>query len=88
MHTYEFTFLVNKDDVLKKIEETISSFGGTVTKKDDWGVKTLAYPIKKITSAHYYLWTLQLSAVSSQKLRLNLNFNEDVIRFLLLREGK
>jgi small subunit ribosomal protein S6 len=88
MHTYEFTFLVNKDDELKKLEELITSLAGTVEKKEDWGVKALAYPIKKIGSAHYYLWTIKLGNAASQKLRLTLNFNENIIRFLLLRLDK
>lgn len=85
MQTYELTFLVNKDDQVKKLEDLIESLNGKITKKDDWGVKTLAYPIKKITSAHYYNWTLEMSGPSTQKLRTTLNFNDDMIRFLLLK---
>lgn len=85
MNTYELVLLLNEEKELPNIEQLIITNGGTIEKKEEWGNKRLAYPIKKATSANYYLWTLKLKSGSVQKIRQSLNYNTHIIRFLLLK---
>ena len=68
------------------IEKTISDGKGTVEKRDDWGKRTLAYEIKKQKEGVYSLFHLIAPEEFPKKLEKKLSLNEDVLRYLLLRE--
>jgi small subunit ribosomal protein S6 len=42
--------------IIKKLEKVITKKPGKVAKKDEWGNKTLAYPIKKEKQGKYIVW--------------------------------
>ena len=42
----------NQSEEISKIEELLKNLGGTVSKTDAWGKKTLAYPIRKQTEGY------------------------------------
>lgn len=81
---YELTFLLNEEKELTNLKTLIESFDAKVVKEDKWGKRTLVYPIKKIRSAAYYNWTIEIERSKIQELRKKLNYNEQLIRFLLL----
>jgi len=84
MTKYELTFLLKEETELKNIQEAISSLNGKILTQEDWGVKTLAYPIKKNTSIHFYSWNFEMDKDKLGDLKKKLNFNEKIIRYLLL----
>ena len=84
MSQYEITFLLNEEDVTKKVLELIQSFSGKILEQKDWGKKTLAYPIKKNTSAHFYNWVFEMDKKNLQKLNQSLNYENKLIRYLLI----
>jgi len=84
MSQYQLIFLLNEESGLKKIEDLILSLKGKVLKKDDWGEKVLAYPIKKNQKAHFYQWQIEISADKIKELRKKLGYNEKLIRYLIL----
>ncbi|MBI3620173.1 30S ribosomal protein S6 [Candidatus Roizmanbacteria bacterium] len=84
MSLYEITFLLNEDSELNAVKELISSHGGKIAKENDWGVKRLSYPIKKDRTAHFYNWEFSLEKKNVQELKRKLNFNERLIRYLVL----
>lgn len=84
MSQYELTFLLNEEAELKVLKELITSVEGEVTKEEKWGEKTLSYPIKKNYKAHYYHWKLSIPTKKVTDLRKKLNYNEKLIRYLLL----
>lgn len=88
---YETTFLLPTtlaDDALathvKHYEEVITKNGGTLINTEHWGVRRLAYPIVKQTSAHYY--SLHYTAPTSVNAKLDRAFHldETVLRWLVL----
>jgi small subunit ribosomal protein S6 len=89
---YEHVFLARQDisqsqvDALtKELSEVISEGGGRVGKVEYWGVKPLAYKIKKNRKAHFSLMNIDAppSAVAEMERRMRLS--QDVIRFLTVR---
>lgn len=84
MSQYELTFLLNEEAELKVLKELVTSLEGEVTKEEKWGEKTLAYPIKSTYKAHYYHWKLSVPTKQVMELRKRLNYNEKLIRYLLL----
>jgi len=80
---YELTFLLKEESELSTIKELLESFGKIIG-EENWGEKTLAYPIKKVNRAHFYNFSLELPEEKTGELRKKLNFNEKLIRYLLL----
>ncbi|PIV09007.1 30S ribosomal protein S6 [Candidatus Roizmanbacteria bacterium CG02_land_8_20_14_3_00_36_15] len=82
--TYEFTFLLNEEEELKKIKELITSLNGKINQEESWGKKTLAFPIKKNRSASFYQWIIELAKPQIKEFKEKLNFNTKIIRYLIL----
>lgn len=85
MTKYELTLLVPEEAELKNLKELITQFKGIIKKEEQWGKRTLAYPIKKNTSAYYFHWLIELDQSNINELKKKLNFNEKLIRHLLLK---
>lgn len=81
---YELTFLLNDKEELKNIKDLITTLKGKVEKEDDWGEKTLAYPIKNNKTAHFYNYLVNMEKPQVSEFKKRLNFNEKVLRYLLL----
>lgn len=94
MRDYELVLLLPTDEKGdKKTLELVKGFvvkeKGKVFKVDNWGVKPLAYPIKKQTEAIYSILHISLEPPSVTQLDRTLRMNEEVLRHLILiREGE
>ncbi len=84
MAQYELTFLLNEESEVKAVKELLESFKGKILKEDNWGKKSLSYPIKKHTAATFYHWVLNMDSKDVLEFRKKLNYNEKLMRYLLL----
>ncbi len=92
MPLYESTFIARHDMSSQQVEglaETFTSIvkenGGDVTKTELWGLKTLAYRIKKNRKGYYVFFNIDAPSAAVQELERNLRLNEDVLRYLTVR---
>lgn len=92
MPLYESTFVVRQDvsraDVTKHIETfsaIITQNGGKVVKNEYWGLRNLAYRIKKNRKGHYVMLALDAPFEAVKELERNLGIHEDIIRTLTVR---
>ncbi len=92
MPLYESTFIARHDMSSQQVEalaetltELVTENGGEVVKTEFWGLKTLAYRIKKNRKGHYVHFNLNAPPASVQELERNMNLNEDVLRYLTVR---
>ncbi len=85
MSQYELTFLLNNEEEIKKMKDLLQTVKGKLVKEEAWGKKTLCYPIKKQKTAQFYHWIIEINQNKVQDLRKKLNFNENLLRFLLLK---
>jgi small subunit ribosomal protein S6 len=67
--------------ITKKIEKVVTSKPGELLKKDDWGVKRLAYEIKKQKQGRYLCWTYEQAPKAVAEVDKKLRFEENVLRF-------
>ncbi len=81
---YELTFLLNEKDELKNLKDLVAANGGVIEKDEDWGERTLSYPIKNNAKAHFYNFVINIDKNKVPELRKKLNFNEKLLRYLLL----
>ena len=92
MALYEHIFLARQDVTPQQVEALtdqlkakIAALGGAVTKVEPWGLKSLAYRIKKNRKAHFTLLNISAPSEAVVELERTLSINEDVIRYLTIR---
>ena len=59
--------------------------GNSVKKREYWGLRSLAYRIKKNRKGHYMLMGLDAKPASIVEMERQLGLNEDVLRFMTIR---
>ncbi|EKD51933.1 MAG: 30S ribosomal protein S6 [uncultured bacterium] len=79
-------------DQLKTVEEKIQKIFSNqkienVTKKD-WGIRRLAYPIKRNKSGRYFEFSYTAPTEAITGLEKNLGYEESVLRFLTIKQTK
>ncbi|NMB57418.1 30S ribosomal protein S6 [Candidatus Beckwithbacteria bacterium] len=86
MKKYELTFVYQKDlkDVEKNLEKILDSVKAKIVKKEDWGVKKLAYAIKKQTEAKYLYFEIELEADKTKELENKIKLEENLLRYLII----
>jgi small subunit ribosomal protein S6 len=73
------------DALATHLKTIIENEGGKVEKQEYWGLRTLAYRIKKNRKGHYVLLNLNAPANAIVELERQLKINEDVLRFITVR---
>ncbi len=73
------------DDRAQEISTFIESQGGQIAAKDNIGVKSLAYSIKNQSEGNYVLFNLNTSPSSISILNKNLNGQEEILRFSIIK---
>ena len=68
-----------------KFTEIIKELGGDVKSTEFWGLKNLAYIIRKNRKAHYVMLNIELDGSQITELERRSRIDEDVIRFLNVR---
>ena len=81
---YELTIILDNKEELKNIKDLITALKGKVEKEEDWGEKTLAYPIKNKNAAHFFNYVVEIERSQVSEFKKRLNFNEKILRYLLL----
>jgi small subunit ribosomal protein S6 len=92
MPLYEHVFLARQDVSAQQVETMtdqfkgiIESSGGAVSKIEYWGVKSLAYRIKKNRKAHFALININAPAAAVAEMERQMKINEDVLRFMTIK---
>jgi small subunit ribosomal protein S6 len=92
MPLYESVFIARNDvtqqqvdTIADQITTTLGEQGGEVKKREYWGLRGLAYRIKKNRKGHYMLLGIDASPAAMQEVERQLGLNEDVLRVLTLR---
>ncbi len=92
MRKYEFLLLIkpnlNSDDEAKFIENFEKRINGNIIGKDDWGLKTLAYQIKKEKEAHYILYYIEADPTNVIATREWMNIQKLLLRSMVIVHEK
>jgi|SRR5579863_3077221 len=87
MPFYESVFIARQDLSTAQVEALTETFanlvteqGGKVEKREYWGLRNLAYRIKKNRKGHYVLLNLDAPPAAVNELKRNMGISEDVIR--------
>ena len=92
MPFYENVFIARQDisgaqaDALADaFTQLIAEHGGEVKKRENWGLRNLAYRMNKNRKGHYVLFNIDAPASAIAELERTMRINEDVLRYLTIR---
>jgi small subunit ribosomal protein S6 len=92
MPLYENVFIARQDATAAQVEALTDTFtgiiteqDGQVTKKEYWGLRNLAYRIKKNRKGHYTLLNIDAPPAAVAEMERNMRISEDVIRLLTVK---
>ena len=92
MSLYECVFLARQDIAAPQVEaladelaNVLAANGGTVAKREHWGLRNIAYRIKKNRKAYYVLFNIDAPAAAIKEMERQMSINEDVLRYLTIK---
>ena len=93
MTCYESTFIIKQDvstqvmsEIIDNFASLVEKFGGILVKKEYWGLRTLAYTIKKNRKGHYVMLAIESDKSDIIKnLERMYNIDEKIIRHLTVK---
>ncbi len=95
MNHYETVFILNPvlsetqvKETVKKFEDYLTSKGGKVMYKEDWGLKKLAYQIQKKKTGFYHLFEFTIDGQEIAPFELEFRRDDSVMRYLTVRLDK
>src|SRR6516225_9630751 len=92
MPPYENVFIARQDISGAQVDALTDGFaqlitdnGGEIRKREYWGLRNLAYRMRKNRKGHYVLLNLSASPTAVAELERTMRINEDVVRYLTVR---
>ena len=92
MPYYETVFILRQDISATQVEtiadsmaEVLTSDSGKISRREYWGLKTMAYRMKKNRKGHYVLFNYDAPIESVREMERLMGLHEDVLRVLTLR---
>ncbi|MDR1012300.1 MAG: 30S ribosomal protein S6 [Coxiellaceae bacterium] len=91
MRHYEIVFLVHPDRseqvpaMIERYTALIKNNNGSIHRLENWGRRSLAYPINKIHKAHYVLLNIECDNNTLKEIEGSFRFNDAILRNLIIR---
>ena len=91
MRHYEIVLLFHPDQtnqvtaMAQRYTTIVKNSGGSVHRFEDWGRRSLAYPINKLLKAHYILMNVECDREAMTELADSFRFNDAVLRHLIIK---
>jgi len=95
MSLYESVVIARQEISAEQVEKLADEIDlilknneGRTEKRENWGLRTLAYKIKKNRKGHYLLFNYECEPDAVIELERQLRLNEDVLRYLTIKIDK
>ncbi|OIN99292.1 MAG: 30S ribosomal protein S6 [Desulfovibrionaceae bacterium CG1_02_65_16] len=75
----------NRKEILAALSGVIERDGGQVGLVDDWGIRTLAYPVRKLTRGHYVRLDYTAPGAAVAELERNIRITDGLFKFVTVR---
>lgn len=92
MSFYESVLIARQDlgqsqvnSIVSDLSNVIAQNGGEVVRADNWGLKNLAYRVKKNRKGHYVVLNISAPAAAVAEYERQMRFNEDIIRYMTIK---
>lgn len=94
MAIYETVCVLRQDLTVQQVEEFVSEYkkilvdnGAKILKEENWGLKSLAYKIKKNKKGHYFLIEMDSPVPALNEFERKLGLSENVLRFMTVKRN-
>lgn len=92
MNKYESVLIARQDlgasqvsGIVEDLTNVLKKEGGDVVRVDNWGLKNLAYRIKKNRKGYYVLLNISAPATAIAEFERVMRVNEDIIRYMTIK---
>lgn len=92
MSLYEHVFICRQDISQQQVEtltENLTAIlaeqGGSIEKTEYWGLRSLAYRVKKNRKGHYSLLNITADHTAISEMERQMSLNDDILRFMTIR---
>lgn len=93
MPYYETVFIARQELSATQVKDLTENFckiikdnGGKIAKTEQWGLRTLAYKIRKNRKGHYVLIETDTPSAALQEMERQMRLSDDVLRYLSVKE--
>lgn len=95
MRKYEIMYIINpslddagRAEVVKKYDDIITNHDSKVLETKDWGLKDLAYEIKKVNKGHYMILQVEANNEAIAEFERLALIDANIIRHMVVLEEK
>lgn len=92
MSFYESVFIARQeisaqqaDALAETFSNVIAENGGTVSKRENWGLRSLTFRIKKNRKGHYILLNIDAPTAAINEMERQMRLHEDILRYMTVR---
>lgn len=92
MSFYEHVFICRQDISQQQVESLTENLtailaeqGGSVEKTEYWGLRSLAYRVRKNRKGHYCLLNITADHTAISEMERQMSLNDDILRFMTIR---
>ena len=92
LRNYECTILlrpelskVQVEQAQKELLEILTKDGGETSRHEYWGLRSLAYPIEKLSRAHYIFFNAVVAPQAVIEMERQMRIREDILRYLTIK---
>lgn len=92
MSLYEHVFICRQDISQQQVETLTDNLkailaeqGGSIEKTEYWGLRSLAYRVKKNRKGHYSLLNITADHSAISEMERQMSLNDDILRFMTIR---
>ena len=92
MSLYELVFICRQDISQQQVESLTANLttilaeqGGSVEKTEYWGLRSLAYRVRKNRKGHYSLLNITADHTAISEMELQMSLNDDILRLITIR---
>ena len=92
MSLYEHVFICRQDISQQQVEtltENLTAIlteqGGSIEKTEYWGLRSLAYRVRKNRKGHYSLLNITADHTAISEMERQMSLNDDILRFMTIR---
>ncbi|MUM76837.1 30S ribosomal protein S6 [Pseudodesulfovibrio sp. F-1] len=75
----------NRKEILDLLTTVVEREGGTMVETDDWGLRTLAYPVQKQTRGYYVRLVYDASGNLVAELERNIRITDGIFKFMTVK---
>ena len=90
MKKYEIMYILKanledaqRKEVIEKLHSLLINEGAKVTNVNEWGLRDLAYPIKKETKGYYVVIKVECEPNATKEFDRKTKINNNVLRYLI-----